>query len=84
MATTKILPYMGKPVETRKQLERRANTVEINMGALSDYERAQVDARNGADTDPYLVLTRKVTHLADLLGCNEDEAERILLNRLGA
>lgn len=34
--------------------------------------------------EPYAVLRAKTEHLAELLGCDEATAERILLERLGA
>lgn len=44
------------------------------------------DIEDTADTtwEPYAVLRAKTEHLADLLGCDEATAERILLDRLGA
>ena len=44
------------------------------------------DIEDTADTtwEPYAVLRAKTEHLAELLGCDEAQAERILLNRLGA
>ena len=44
------------------------------------------DVEDTADEtyEPYAVLRAKTEHLADLLGCSEAEAERILLDRLGA
>lgn len=34
--------------------------------------------------EPYAVLRAKTQHLAELLGCDEVTAERLLLDRLGA
>ena len=34
--------------------------------------------------EPYAVLRAKTEHLAELLGCDEATAERLLLDRLGA
>ena len=44
------------------------------------------DVEDTADTtwEPYAVLRAKTEHLAELLGCDEAQAERILLDRLGA
>ena len=44
------------------------------------------DIEDTADTtwEPYPVLRAKTEHLAELLGCDEAQAERILLDRLGA
>ncbi len=44
------------------------------------------DIEDTADTtwEPYAVLRAKTEHLAELLGCDEAQAERILLDRLGA
>lgn len=44
------------------------------------------DIEDTADTtwEPYAVLRAKTEHLAELLGCDEATAERILLDRLGA
>lgn len=33
--------------------------------------------------EPYAVLRAKTQHLAELLGCDETTAERLLLDRLG-
>ena len=44
------------------------------------------DIEDTADTtwEPYAVLRAKTEDLAELLGCDEAQAERILLDRLGA
>lgn len=76
------LPYMGKPKYPKPA--RQFEPKEISFTQLHDYEKAQVDAQINEFDDPCLVLVRKVTHLAALLGCDEDQAERILLDRLGA
>lgn len=34
-------------------------------------------------SDPYAVLRAKTEHLAELLGCTEAEAERLVLDRIG-
>ena len=78
------LPYLGKHVEPKAIKAKRLDTKEITMGALHEFELRQVEESTGDLSDPYLVLVRKVTHLANLLGCSEDEAERVLLNRIGA
>ena len=44
------------------------------------------DVEEAADEtyEPYAVLRAKTQHLAELLDCSEEIAERILLDRLGA
>lgn len=78
------LPYMGKPAETKAAVARRIESKEINMSSLHKHELAQVNETVNDFSDPYIVLVRKVTHLANLLGTTEDEAERILFARIGA
>lgn len=34
--------------------------------------------------DPYAVLRAKTMHMAELLGCTEADAERLILDRVGA
>ena len=77
------LPYMGIPKETKAAQTKRIESKEINMSALHDYELAQVEAQANDLADPYVVLTRKVTHMAQLLNCPEAQAERLLFDRLG-
>ena len=79
-----VLPYLGQHAETKTAIARRADSKEISMSSLHDYELAQVEAQVSDLSDPYLVLIRKVTHLANMLGCTEDEAERVLFNRMGS
>lgn len=54
--------------------------VEINMSSLSEFEQEQLVADNSQD--PLDLYVQKVEALADLLGCTEDEAERIILLRV--
>ena len=54
--------------------------VEINISSLSDFEREQVEARSSID--PLDTYIQKVESLAELLNCSEEEAERIILNRV--
>lgn len=75
------LPYQGAHKETHKRLAR-ANTIEIPFADLHDYESAQVEDQT-RPADPYEVLVRKVTHLAELLDITEQEAERVLFARIG-
>ena len=75
------LAYQGPHKETHKRLPR-ANTVEIPFADLHDYEAAQVEDQT-RPADPYEVLVRKVTHLAELLNISEQEAERVLFARIG-
>lgn len=75
------LPYMGKHKDT-SQRTPRSNCIEIPFADLHDYEQAQVEDST-KPADPYEVLVRKVTHLAQLLNVSEQEAERILLDRIG-
>lgn len=75
------LPYMGKHKETHQRVAR-TNTLEIPFTDLAEHEAAQV-ADATRPSDPYEVLVRKVTHLAELLKCSEHEAEDIILDRIG-
>lgn len=75
------LPYMGKHKETHQRVAR-ANTLEIPFTDLAEHEAAQV-ADATRPSDPYEVLVRKVTHLAELLDITEQEAERVLFQRIG-
>lgn len=43
-----------------------------------------VDDLADESADPYAVLRAKTVHLAELLNCTEQEAERLILDRLGA
>lgn len=54
--------------------------IEINMSSLSEFEQEQITADNSQD--PLDLYVQKVEALADLLGCTEDDAERIILNRV--
>ena len=82
IAITK-LPYMGKTVEIATPRVMQNDRI-VNFSALREYELEQVMAQTNDMTDPYEVLTRKVTHLAALLRCSEEQAERIILDRIGA
>ena len=62
----------------------RANTLEIPMADLRDYEQRQLDDKQSDLTDPLTVLEAKITHLAELLGCTEEHAERVLFKRIGS
>lgn len=75
------LPYMGKHKDITVR-SPRSNCIEIPFADLHDYEQAQVE-ESTKPTDPYEVLVRKVTHLADLLNISEQEAERVLFARIG-
>ncbi len=75
------LPYMGKHKETHARIAR-ANTLEIPFADLHEHEAAQVEDAT-RPSDPYEVLVRKVTHLAELLDITEQEAERVLFQRIG-
>ena len=55
---------------------------EIAYSHLCVDDQRQFDEANHTP-DPYEVLTAKVAHLAELLGCSEAEAENILLDRIG-
>ena len=79
MPALNFLPYQGKPKE-RPAL--RSPVIEISMSDLSEHEHAQVLSRLQTQTDPYVTLTNKVTRLAELLNCSEEEAERLLFDRL--
>lgn len=76
------LPYMGEHKETTSRIINKT-TKSIPFSELHDYERAQVDERLNQNTDPYEVLTAKVEHLSQLLGCSEADAERVLFKRIG-
>lgn len=54
--------------------------VEINMSSLSVFEQEQLIADNSQD--PLDLYIQKIESLADLLGCTEDDAERIILGRV--
>ena len=54
----------------------------IPYSHLSPDDQAQFDAHFAAP-DPYAVLRAKTIHMAELLGCSEAEAERVILNRVG-
>lgn len=75
---TIILGYKAPP----KTAPRRT-PVEISFVDLSDSDRQEVEERL-ASLDPYDVLTRKVSHLADLLNVTEAVAEHILFDRIGS
>lgn len=81
MHTTIQLPYMGKPVEPElKTKADRLRAVEIPMADLHDHEMRNISMHD----DPADVLIAKVEHLAQLLGCSEQKAERLLFARLAA
>lgn len=77
-----VLPYMGKPSYPKPA--RVSQPMEVPFTQLHAYELEQVEAKINQFDDPYVVLTRKVAHLAELLGCDEAQAERILLDRIGS
>lgn len=77
------LPYQGEHKDETKRIINRI-TQSIPFSELHDYELRQVEARLNISTDPYEVLTAKVEHLSDLLGCSEAEAERVLFKRIGS
>ena len=54
--------------------------VEVNMSSLSAFERDQVEALSS--TDPLELYIQKIESLAELLGCSEEDAERIILDRI--
>ncbi|MDP2323506.1 MAG: hypothetical protein Q8N51_05695 [Gammaproteobacteria bacterium] len=74
---TIILGYKPPPKAIRCN-----SPIEINFADLGDSDRQQVEERL-ASLDPYEILTRKVTHLADLLGVTEAVAEHMLFDRIG-
>ena len=77
------LPYLG---EHKEKTERVINeiTKSIPFSELHEYELAQVAAKSNDYADPYDVLTRKVEHLSQILGCTEHEAECVLFKRIGS
>lgn len=77
------LPYQGPHREATAKVKAQAyRSIEIPFADLRQHELNQVeDATRSAD--PYDVLVRKVTHLAQLLDITEQEAERVLFDRLG-
>lgn len=79
MHNTIQLPYMGKPIEPTPKFER-LRAVEIPMADLHDHEMRNISMHD----DPADVLIAKVEHLAQLLGCSEQKAERLLFARLAA
>lgn len=59
----------------------RAQTVEfVSLTDLHEEQRDVVDH----STDPYVVLRRKTQGLAELLGCSEAEAQRMILEKCDA
>jgi hypothetical protein len=50
------------------------------MVSLTTYEEEQRDVADDS-TDPYVVLRNKTKALAELLRCDEAQAERIILQR---
>jgi hypothetical protein len=74
------LPYLGRPAAQRRA--SKSPILEINMSALSKHQEQELENKLSDLTDPYLVFTNKVTHLAEMLDCTEREAERIILARL--
>ena len=54
----------------------------IPYSQLSPDDQAQFDAHFAAP-DPYAVLRAKTVHMAELLGCSEQDAERLILDRVG-
>ena len=56
----------------------RNTIVIVSFEDLDDNELRQLTA-----PDPYAVLRAKTEHLADLLGCTEQQAERLILDRIG-
>lgn len=86
-ATAKIthLPYMGIPKGIPKGIAPKRvvqPSQEIPFSALHTHELEQVESRLNTNTDPYEILAGKIEHLAELLGCSEARAERILFARL--
>jgi hypothetical protein len=79
MPNTIQLPYLGKHVEPQPKAER-VRTIEISMADLRDNELRNLSTLD----DPADIFIRKVEHLAELLGCSEQKAERLLLARLAA
>lgn len=79
MTHTIQLPYLGKHVEPTPKFER-LRAIEISMADLHDNELRNLSVQD----DPADVLIAKVEHLAELLGCSEQKAERLLLQRLAA
>ena len=87
--TFKLIGYNAYPVEplltcqhSTSQIKMNSNLklVEINMSSLSAYEREQVEAQES--TDPLELYIQKIESLAELLGCSEEAAERIILDRI--
>lgn len=63
-----------KSVRIKRQVEIRVEFVSIEeAGEVGDTTH-----------EPYAMLRAKTKHLADLLDCTEAEAERLILDRLGA
>lgn len=61
----------------RKKITLKSWQVEVSI--------EDIDVNSPDETyEPYAVLRAKTLHLAELLGCDEMEAERILFDRLGA
>jgi len=77
---TQLLPYLG-PHKENSQGQQRAKWLEIPASYLQNYELDQ--QRDRLSPDPMDILIAKVAHLAELLNCSEEQAERILFKRIG-
>ena len=68
---------------TRRSIKEQQTIFTHTMESLTTWEEEQRDVPDSS-LDPYAVLRAKTVGLADLLGCTEAEAERLILNRCDA
>lgn len=61
-----------------KQL--RITNVQIALVSMTSVIEQQIDIVD-TDSDPYNMLQRKISMVAEALDCSEEEAERIVLER---
>ena len=64
----------------RRIVINQRRTFYTEMVSLTTYEEEQRDVADDS-TDPYVVLRNKTKALAELLHCDEAQAERIILQR---
>lgn len=55
----------------------------IRIRQVTEVSIEEIEDTPDETFEPYAVLRAKTLHLAELLGCDEAQAERLLLDRLG-
>lgn len=61
-------------------IKRFVRTVRVTEVSLTSVHEEQIDVPCD-ELEPSNVLIRKVEQVAELLGCSEEEAQRLVLNR---